>query len=147
MSATVEQVGWTLVHFLWQGAIVGLVMGAVLACLRRRSAQTRYVVACVGLAAMAACPVATLAWMKTHVRRDVAGKDGLAVGGAPVKVVMLTDVVDGGGRQAIGPDGNGGGVAAADGGALSRERRGALLRPRKLLRRRCRGLWWHGSPA
>jgi len=45
---TVEALGWTLLHSLWQGAIFALVLVFVLILLKRYTAQSRYVVA-VGL--------------------------------------------------------------------------------------------------
>jgi hypothetical protein len=60
-SQVVSAVGITLVHFLWQGAAIGLVTAAVLATCPRAMAGTRYTIAGVGLLAMAAAPVLTLA--------------------------------------------------------------------------------------
>jgi uncharacterized protein (TIGR03435 family) len=52
----VERLGWTLIHFLWQGALIV----ALYAIARRsRAAQLRYTLACLALAAMVAAPVAT----------------------------------------------------------------------------------------
>jgi len=52
----VERLGWTLVHFLWQGALIA----ALYAFLRRSAgARTRYAIACVALAAMAVAPIVT----------------------------------------------------------------------------------------
>ncbi|MBI4889618.1 MAG: GWxTD domain-containing protein [Acidobacteria bacterium] len=48
---------WTLLHFLWQGAVLGLLAAAVLHFLRRP--QLRYAAACFFLLAMAAAPLAT----------------------------------------------------------------------------------------
>ena len=48
-----------LVAFVWQGAIIGVVTAIGLILLRRRSAHLRYQLACVGLAALCAVPVAT----------------------------------------------------------------------------------------
>ena len=54
----VERLGWTLVHFLWQGALI-----AVLYVVARRwmgssrSAQARYLLACLALLAMVAEPI------------------------------------------------------------------------------------------
>jgi Zn-dependent protease with chaperone function len=59
-----EAVGWALVHFLWQGATVALVVAGLLALMRRQSAQTRYLTACAGLAIMSLFPIATLAWCR-----------------------------------------------------------------------------------
>ncbi len=46
-------------HFLWQGLAVALVAGAVITVLRRASAQARYGVLVVALAAMFVCPLVT----------------------------------------------------------------------------------------
>jgi beta-lactamase regulating signal transducer with metallopeptidase domain len=59
MSSLIHVVGWTLVHFLWQGALLALAARGVLRLCRRRSANARYVMACVALAAMLASPVVT----------------------------------------------------------------------------------------
>jgi beta-lactamase regulating signal transducer with metallopeptidase domain len=54
-----HHVGLALVHFLWQGTVVALALAAVLFCLRRSSAQARYLSACVALTAMQLLPLAT----------------------------------------------------------------------------------------
>ncbi|HEV8610330.1 MAG TPA: M56 family metallopeptidase [Thermoanaerobaculia bacterium] len=53
--------GWALFHFLWQGALVALVVAALAWLLRKRSPSLRYALACAALATMVALPVAT-AW-------------------------------------------------------------------------------------
>ena len=83
----VNLIGWTLLHFLWQGAIVGVIVAALLAGLRRRSASVRYVVGIVGLAVMAVCPLITMA---TLPRAEVAS---LAVSDLPVTSSVEFDVV------------------------------------------------------
>ena len=55
--------GWTLVHFLWQGAALALLLGLLLILLRRRSAGVRYVSACVVFLLMALAPVATYGYL------------------------------------------------------------------------------------
>lgn len=55
-----EVIGWTLVHFVWQGAVVAAVAAVWLFHLRRASASVRYAVASSSLALMAASPVVTL---------------------------------------------------------------------------------------
>jgi beta-lactamase regulating signal transducer with metallopeptidase domain len=56
---TVRQIGWVLVHFLWQGLTAAVIMWAVLKTLGRTSANVRYLAACVGLILMAAAPAVT----------------------------------------------------------------------------------------
>jgi len=57
----VERLGWMLVHFLWQGVLIAALHFAVPKWLGRgSSANARYALACVALAAMAAVPLLTL---------------------------------------------------------------------------------------
>ncbi len=54
----VERLGWTLIHFLWQGAL----LAAIYAIARRsRTAQIRYLLACLALTAMTVAPIVTFA--------------------------------------------------------------------------------------
>jgi uncharacterized protein (TIGR03435 family) len=53
----VEDLGWTLLYFLWQGALIAAVYEAVRRRLRRPAA--RYALACAAIAAMIAAPVLT----------------------------------------------------------------------------------------
>jgi beta-lactamase regulating signal transducer with metallopeptidase domain len=54
-----QSLGWALVHFIWQGALVAIVYAGVAALLRRRAANVRYMVACLALALMFALPIVT----------------------------------------------------------------------------------------
>lgn len=58
MNAT-HALGWALVHFLWQGAALALVLGMALAALRPTAARTRYALSLLTLCAMLVLPVAT----------------------------------------------------------------------------------------
>ena len=59
-------IGWTLVHFVWQGAVIALVISAILAVGRHRlSSQARYIVACLGLVALQAAPLATAMMLRS----------------------------------------------------------------------------------
>ena len=44
--------GWILLHFLWQGALVALLLAGVLTLLRERLSHARYAAACAALALM-----------------------------------------------------------------------------------------------
>lgn len=57
----VDSVGWTLLHFLWQGTLVGLATALLLRILRGAPAQQRYLVACAGLLACLCWPALELA--------------------------------------------------------------------------------------
>jgi len=56
-----QALGWSLLHFLWQGMLIAVAVRAVLGTLPRASVRARYAVACLGLLTMAAAPVATAA--------------------------------------------------------------------------------------
>jgi TonB family protein len=60
-SPLARAVGLTLVHFVWQGALLGALTGLVLVLLRRADAGLRHLVACLGLLAMTMAPVLTMA--------------------------------------------------------------------------------------
>ena len=60
MSALTTAIGWTLVHFLWQGLLLGCATAVALAAMRNTRPEYRYVVACVALLACAAWPALSL---------------------------------------------------------------------------------------
>jgi beta-lactamase regulating signal transducer with metallopeptidase domain/Leucine-rich repeat (LRR) protein len=59
-QALVEQLGWVLVHSVWQLALIALVTLVLTWAMRRTSAQARYAMLLVALAAMTLSPLATL---------------------------------------------------------------------------------------
>ncbi len=61
----VERLGWTLVHFIWQGVAIALLYTAAQRIMARRSSPNRrYLLACGALAAMMAAPLATWELMR-----------------------------------------------------------------------------------
>ena len=64
-SPLIEALGWALVHFVWQAALLALLLFFLLIPLRRVSARVRYVVQCAVFAAMSACPLVTWCWIAT----------------------------------------------------------------------------------
>ena len=67
-----QRLAWTLVHFLWQGAALGILAWMVLTLLRRGRPQVRYAISCLFLAACALVPVITLLRMNEVPRLDPA---------------------------------------------------------------------------
>ena len=59
----VPMLGRALLHFLWQGALIGLLAALAMQVLREARPQARYAVACLALLACVLAPVATVAWM------------------------------------------------------------------------------------
>ena len=59
-----ERLGWTLLHFLWQGSLVAALYGLVRALAGSRiSAPGRYAIACASLLAMTVAPALTYWWL------------------------------------------------------------------------------------
>lgn len=58
-TPAVQAIAWALVHFLWQGALVGIAAAAALSLLKKSSAAVRYAVTAGALLLMVALPVAT----------------------------------------------------------------------------------------
>lgn len=55
----VVALGWSLLHFVWQGLLVAALLAVLLMTLRRASSRLRYLVLCGGMCVMALCPIAT----------------------------------------------------------------------------------------
>jgi len=58
-TPAVQAIAWALLHFLWQGALVGLAAAGALALLGKRNAAVRYNVALGALLVLLACPAVT----------------------------------------------------------------------------------------
>ena len=88
MTDLIPALGTTLLHFLWQGTLVGIAAWAALLLLRNARPQARYLVACLALLACVALPAWTLAqaWpdaepaASTHVATAIAGTPGTTAG-------------------------------------------------------------------
>ncbi|MCY1017955.1 M56 family metallopeptidase [Pyxidicoccus sp. MSG2] len=105
-SLLMESLGWALLHSLWQGALVALLLAVALATVGRRAAHARYALACGALLLSFALPAVT-GWRHASEAR---GADVLPVErGASVRVDA---------RQAVMPGARG----AASGRVSSLER-------------------------
>lgn len=60
LSAFVEALGWTLLHFVWQGIVIGAVYACAIHTLKGASSNTRYWTGMLTLAAMFAAPLLTM---------------------------------------------------------------------------------------
>ena len=67
-----QAVGWALLHFVWQGALIGAISAVVLWLLRSTAADVRYVVATIGLSVMFTMPVVTAVQLWRASRRVAA---------------------------------------------------------------------------
>jgi uncharacterized protein involved in exopolysaccharide biosynthesis len=55
----VQRLGWTLLHFLWQGVVLAVLFALLRSILANASANTRYWAGCITLLLMAVAPVVT----------------------------------------------------------------------------------------
>src|SRR5262245_61796996 len=57
--ASIDALGWTLLHFVWQGVLIAMAFAGVDRLLSRGSANLRYLVACGTLLVMLMVPIGT----------------------------------------------------------------------------------------
>lgn len=60
-----EKLGWTLIHFIWQGAAAAILLALLLRILRKSSANARYLVTCIGLVLIILLPIITFQLIDT----------------------------------------------------------------------------------
>ena len=77
----VEAVGWVLLHFVWQGALIALALAIALAVTGERQAGLRYALSCGALTLMLAATLATAATVWTS--GDASALPGPAAGATP----------------------------------------------------------------
>lgn len=79
-----EVLAWTLIHFLWQGLVIGAVAAVALRSLRKSKPQARYSAALIAFVACIAAPVITFAflWAQFSDQANWAAVGGGTVSGA-----------------------------------------------------------------
>lgn len=55
----VRAIGWTLVHFVWEGLVIAALLAVILRALRRSPAHWRYLAGCAAMVMMAVAPLVT----------------------------------------------------------------------------------------
>jgi bla regulator protein BlaR1 len=92
MSATllVNSIGWTLVHFLWQGALIGCAAALALTVMRNARAEQRYLVACTALVLCLVWPALELA-ARLHAGQPVTDMGSLFGGATGVGAAVGGD--------------------------------------------------------
>ena len=94
-----QALGWALVHFIWQGAMVAILYAGLAALLRRRAANVRYSVACAAMLLMLALPVATVFIIEQSSARSL--DESLVRRTADAQSTASTTALPDGRRQAI----------------------------------------------
>jgi beta-lactamase regulating signal transducer with metallopeptidase domain len=60
----IERLGWILIHFIWQAALVAVLLAGMLRLLHRSSANVRYATACAALGLIVALPLITMQFVE-----------------------------------------------------------------------------------
>jgi len=71
LTPWIHALGWMLVHFLWQGLLVGIAFAAARALLPKANCRARYATGLAALAALALWPLATLITLRPQFDADV----------------------------------------------------------------------------
>lgn len=66
-ASLLSALGWSLLHFLWQGAILAIALSGFLKVARTYSSQSRYVASCTVFALMVLCPIGTFIYLAGNV--------------------------------------------------------------------------------
>jgi beta-lactamase regulating signal transducer with metallopeptidase domain len=102
-----QHLGWTLLHFVWQGALISLLFAAVRGLPGRLPGpEARYILACLALGALVLAPVATfgvIASLEPPSGALLAASPSSAAGGLSVAPGSLWRLVSGGLWQRILP--------------------------------------------
>jgi beta-lactamase regulating signal transducer with metallopeptidase domain len=77
-----QALGWALIHFLWQGALVALALAGCRVLLRSSTARVRYAVSCLFLLVLLALPVLTFVISMAQPPSDSAGISWVQAGAA-----------------------------------------------------------------
>lgn len=82
VASIVESLGWTLVHFVWQGALVAALLFATLRLVQRASPNLCYALGCAALGLMMAAAVVTFAWQMSVAQFERTVNATVALAGA-----------------------------------------------------------------
>lgn len=89
--------GWSLLHFLWQGALVALALKVSLCLLEDREPSVRYVAGCTALAGLLILPIATGWFLLVESSQGLVAEIPVSPGDA-----ALSSQIDSGGRVPFG---------------------------------------------
>ena len=85
-NAFIPSLGWALLHFVWQGALVGCATAVLLVALRNARPERRYAVACLALLMCVVWPVVDFVRMLLDERGAAAARE-LPLASAPAAVL------------------------------------------------------------
>ena len=84
-----QQLGLTLVHFLWQGLAVAVLAAAIVRVFRLGPGHLRYGVYLIAFALLAGCPLLTLVTINRLAVTEIALPEPMVVSSAPAGIEMV----------------------------------------------------------
>lgn len=90
----IQAVGWALLHFVWQGALVGILTALTLRALRHSGPDVRYVVGTIALAVMATLPLVTGVQTWRAARAEMEGQQVVLQSIAPAAATTSPQTAD-----------------------------------------------------
>lgn len=90
----IQSLGWTLLHFLWQGAVIAAGYAAVRLFVPAERAEARYGAGLVALALIALCPPLTLAIVYPNVVVSAANAEATAIDAVVATAAAVAPVAD-----------------------------------------------------
>ena len=88
-ESMVIALGWTLLHFLWQGTLVAVFYGTLNVLLQRSSAAARYFLGCASLAMIMVLPATT--FFLTQSAQQALAKQSISTTKAPLPLPPIPD--------------------------------------------------------
>lgn len=100
-QASFQALGWTLIHFIWQGALVAALFAGVRLMLRGSGANTRYALSCAAMLLLLILPLATFFSIRSSFTK--ASVDGQNSGRAFESAIPLRQKINLSRREALAP--------------------------------------------
>jgi beta-lactamase regulating signal transducer with metallopeptidase domain len=93
LNGPARQIGWLLVHSVWQGAIAALLLAIVLRLMERRSSGAKYLVSCAALLAVPAASFVTFSLRQKTGAQLVAALPGPAIASTAMPVMPAVTAI------------------------------------------------------
>ncbi len=84
----VQKIGWTLLHFIWQAAVLAILLAILLRLLRKSTPSLRYIIACLALALIVLLPAVTIQLVPVSVTQMA-----IHIEPAPAPAVLATEEI------------------------------------------------------
>ncbi|MDA3929446.1 MAG: M56 family metallopeptidase [Prolixibacteraceae bacterium] len=90
----IEAIGWTIIHSLWQGAIVAIVLSILLIFLRKNSAQVKYIISFFSLLIMLSIAALTFVNTYTYAKEKAVLKENITTNPGYIKTYLEQNIAN-----------------------------------------------------